>query len=152
TDIIVRSSERKRVHDVFTSSLGFTLQMGIAGEFVSYQASYVSSEKNGDRHSIDLHWRINNSELLSSLFSYDELLEHTMSLCKLCPGALGVNPVYALLIACMHRDTHKQNPYYVANLAHYSADRLIWVYDIHLLTQSFSITQWQDLMRLAKDK
>ena len=151
TDIIIPLSERRRVHDVLTT-LGFELGVGVSGEFINYQASYTFTAADASKHSIDLHWRINNSELLSHLFSYDELLEHAISLSKLCPDALGVSPVYALLLACMHRNTHKQNPYYVDGVAYYSADRLVWIYDIHLLAESLSSTQWHDVMRLARDK
>ena len=137
TDIIIPSTERWRVHDVLTT-LGFELDMGVSGEFISYEASYTFTAADMGMHNIDLHWRINNSELLSRLFSYDELLENAIHLPKLCPEALGVSPVYALLLACMHRATHKQNPYYVDGVAYYSADRLIWLYDIHLLAKSLS--------------
>ena len=40
TDIIIPSTERRRVHDVLTT-LGFELRMGVSGEFISYQASYM---------------------------------------------------------------------------------------------------------------
>src|SRR5262245_25545256 len=66
TDMIIPPSEQRRVHDVLTK-LGFELSVGISGEFISYQATYVSTEANAGTHSIDLHWRINNSELLSRL-------------------------------------------------------------------------------------
>jgi len=151
TDIIIPSTERRRVHDVLTT-LGFALDMGVSGEFISYQASYTFSQADTGTHSIDLHWKINNSELLSRLFSFDELLQRAIPLSKLCPEALGVSPVHALLLACMHRATHKHNPYYVDGVAYYSADRLIWLYDVHLLTKSLSLTQWGEVVPLARDK
>jgi hypothetical protein len=132
--------------------LGFELGTGVSGEFISYQASYTLAAVDTGTHSIDLHWRINNSELLSRLFSYDELLKHVIPLSKLCPDALGLSPVYALLLASMHRATHKQNPYYVDGVAYYSADRLIWLYDVHLLAESLSSAQWHDVVRLAREK
>jgi len=151
TDIIISSAERRRVHDALTS-LGFERGMGVSGEFISYEANYAFTTANTGTHNIDLHWRINNSELLSRLFSYEELLERAIRLPKLSPHALGVSPVHALLVACMHRATHKQNPYYVDGVAYYSADRLIWLYDVHLLAESFSSTQWHEVVRLAREK
>jgi len=151
TDMLIPLTERKRVHDVFTS-LGFERDMGVSGEFISYEANYAFTTADTGTHNIDLHWRINNSELLSRLFSYEELLERAIRLPKLCPHALGVSPVYALLVASMHRATHKQNPYYVDGVAYYSADRLIWLYDVHLLAESLSSTQWHDVVRLAREK
>lgn len=151
TDLIIPLSAREQVHEVL-EVLGFERCLGVSGEFVSYQSCYTLSTAEAGQHSIDLHWRINNSELLSRLFAYDELRENAMSLSGLCRGALGLNPVYALLLACMHRDTHKQNPYYAAGAAHYSADRLIWIYDIDLLARSLPPAQWHDLVRLAGNK
>jgi hypothetical protein len=151
TDIIIPSAERRRVHDVLTT-LGFKLDMGVSGEFISYEASYTFTATDGGTHNIDLHWRINNSALLSRLFSYDELLEDAIRLPKLCPEALGLSPVHALLVACMHRATHRQNPYYADGVAYYSADRLIWLYDVLLLSKSLSSAQWHNIVRLARDK
>jgi len=151
TDMIIPSSERRRVHDVLTT-LGFALGTGVSGEFISYQASYSLSTAETGTHRIDLHWKINNSELLSRLFSFDELIEQAVPLSNLCPGALGVSPAYALLLACMHRAAHTHYPYYVDGVAYYGGDRLIWLYDIHLLITSLSPTQWHEVVRLAKDK
>jgi hypothetical protein len=52
----------------------------------------------------------------------------------------------------MHRATHKQNPYYVDDIAYYSPDRLIWLYDVHLLANSLSSANWHDFVRLAVNK
>jgi hypothetical protein len=60
--------------------------------------------------------------------------------------------VDALLIACMHRATHKENPYYVDGVAHYSANRLVWLYDIHLLLASLSQEQTNEFLRRSEAK
>jgi hypothetical protein len=151
TDIIIPPTERSRAHDLFTT-LGFERGMAVSGELISYEASYTLTRVDTGVHNIDLHWRINNSELLARLFSYDELLEDAVCLPELCPEALGLCPVHALLVACMHRAMHKQNPYYVDGVAYYSADRLIWLYDIHLLTEFLSRCEWHDVLALAVDK
>ncbi len=58
----------------------------------------------------------------------------------------------ALLLACMHRCTHKQNPFYVNGDAHHTADRLIWLYDIHLLAEKLSGPEWEKFVRAATQK
>jgi hypothetical protein len=60
--------------------------------------------------------------------------------------------VHALLIACMHRAGHKQAPYFVEGVAYFSGDRLIWLYDIHLLAQALSGPQWEEFLALAREK
>jgi hypothetical protein len=151
TDLIIAPDERHQL-DVALKSLGFARDFAVSGDFVSYQACYTREEDGGETHTLDLHWRINNSEVLARLFAYDELRRQAQALPRLCPQALGASPVHALLLACMHRATHKQNPYYVDGVAHYGGDRLIWLYDIHLLAKSLTSTQWDEFLQLAESK
>jgi hypothetical protein len=133
-------------------TLGFRRNTGISGEFVSYQGSFTKEIESGGQHTIDLHRRINNSQLLSRLFSYAELRTEACPLPALCEGALAVGPVHALLLASLHPATHKHSPYIVADMVHYGGDRLIWHYDVHLLAQSFTPAQWQDFVDRAVAK
>lgn len=151
TDIIVAPAARSRAQAAL-EALGFRRDPGVSGEFVSYQACYTIAEGGGRNHSIDLHWRINNSELLSRLFTHDELIAQACPLPLLDPHALIASPVHALLLACMHRATHKQNPYYVDDVAYFGGDRLIWLYDIHLLVGQFGDAEWEDFCRTASSK
>lgn len=151
TDILILKTDRSKAHGVLRN-LGFEPDKGVSGEFISYEKNYTFRAAAMGALNVDLHWRISNSEVLSRLFSYEELLDHAVCVPKLCPHALGLGPVHAMLIACMHRVTHKQNPYYVDGIAYYGADRLIWLYDIHLLAMSFSSDQWRELLAFAKDK
>jgi len=68
------------------------------------------------------------------------------------PDALAVSPVHALLLACMHRGTHRHNPYYVSGEPHTGGDRLIWLYDLHLLAESFGEHDWQSFIARADAK
>jgi hypothetical protein len=151
TDLIVAPESTAQV-DAALKELGFVRDVAVSGDFVSYQACYTREEDGGETHTLDLHWRINNSEVLARLFSYEELRRQAQALPRLCSLALGASPVHALLIACMHRATHKQNPMYVQGVPHYDADRLIWLYDIHLLVGTLSQAQWDEFARLAGSK
>ncbi len=151
TDLIVPISSRHRVHQVLVS-MGFERVLGVSGEFVSYQANYTRRAPDGSSHTLDVHWKINNSELLSRLFTYDELVHDARPLPQLSPRALGASPVQALLLSCMHRSTHKQNPYYVNDEPHHDANRLIWLYDIHLLAGTLSTSEWEQFASLASKK
>jgi hypothetical protein len=48
--------------------------------------------------------------------------------------------VHALILACIHRIAHHQHE-----------DRLIWLYDIHLLAGSMSCAEWTELGQLTLD-
>jgi hypothetical protein len=151
TDLIIAADSLASV-DAALTGMGYVRDLAVSGEFVSYQASYSQTTVDGSLHTLDLHWRINNSEVLANLFSYEELRTQAQRLPKLSPLAIGAGPVHALLLACMHRATHKQNPYYVDDVAHYGGDRLIWLYDIHLLAGSLDSVQWHEFLRLSEKK
>lgn len=151
TDFIIPPQTQSLVADTL-STLGFEHGCAVSGESISYQESFTRTESTGDAHTLDVHWRINNSELLSRLFSHEELLQHAQAVPALGPDAMAAGRVHALLLACMHRATHKHNPYYVDGVAYYSGDRLIWLYDIHLLAKSFTSAQWDEFLHLADQK
>ena len=151
TDFIIPPGSRAVVHQVLQTN-GFEPGVAVSGDHISYQASYTWAQGDEGEHTLDVHWRINNSELLSRLFTYEELLAHARPLPNLGPHALAAGPVHALLLACMHRATHKQNPYYVDGVAHYSGDRLIWLYDIHLLLGVLTPAEIDDFVCLARAK
>ena len=151
TDVIVPPQERVQADEALTSQ-GFKRSIGVSGEFISYQSNYTLKASGSGTHNIDLHWRINNSEVLSQLFSYEDLNSSAVPLRDLCPDAMAASPVHALLLACMHRAVHKQSPYYVNGAAYYSGDRLIWLYDIHLLASTFTSAQWQEFLNEARHK
>src|SRR5512139_1017150 len=150
TDLLVPLHERAWALDALTA-LGFARVLEL-GELTSYQACLTREVAGGGEHTLDLHWKINNSELLSRLLEYDELRRNAVPLPALSPDALAVGPVHALLIASMHRAGHKQAPYYIDGVAHYSGDRLIWLYDIHLLALELKPSQWDEFLALAGQK
>lgn len=150
TDLIVPAESRFAVHQALLAC-DFERDMAVSGELVTYQSNYAR-RAHGSEHTLDVHWKINNSEVLSRLFTHAELLAGSHPLPTLSPHARGPDAVHALLIACMHRATHKQNPYYVNGVAHYTGDRLIWLYDIHLLAAQLSPDEWNTFTDLAQAK
>jgi len=151
TDLIVPPEARESTHRLL-SALGWQRAIAVSGEFVSYQCTYTRQAADGATHCLDLHWKINNSEVLSQLFTHEELLRAGRPLPALCPHAVGASPVHSLLIACMHRATHLTNPYYVDRVAHCTDSRLIWLADIQLLARHLSDEDWSALVSLARQK
>jgi hypothetical protein len=151
TDLLIPTNARATT-DELLRGLGFEQDAAVSGQFVSYQSTYMRRAGTGMSHLLDLHWRINNSEVLSSLFTYDELWSQAIELPELGPNAYGPSPIHSTLIACMHRATHRMHPYYVDGVAHHDADRIIWLSDIHLITSRFSAREWKALFDLADEK
>ena len=151
TDLLIQPENRERARDILLG-LGFVTDTAVSGEVISYQHTYSLPVPEGGQHAIDLHWRINNSEVLASLLHYNELLEEAIAVPELCAQARAPGPLHAMLIACMHRAVHRQVPYFVDDTEHYSADRLIWLYDIHLLARNLSDDAWHRLVQCALAK
>ncbi len=122
------------------------------GRVISIEETFTFSDRAGFEHHIDLHRKLSNSAVLAGLFSYREFQERSVALPGLGPAARALGKVDALLVACMHRKVHLQSPYYVNGVAYHSADRLIWLYDIHLLAGGFSDQDWRSLLTQARNK
>lgn len=116
----------------------------------TYQAAYAFCAPDGTTHVFDLHWRFNNSEVLSRLFSFETLAARARPLARLCATARGAGRVDALLIACLHRATHRSAPYYLDD-APYRGERLIWLYDIVLLARLFDAEAWGSFVARAQE-
>jgi hypothetical protein len=131
---------------------GLVSPMTSGGEVISIERTFTFTDRTGFGHHIDLHRKLSNAIVLAKLFSYDELLGRSISLPDLGPVARAFGKIDALLVACMHRMVHIGSPYYVNDIAYFSADRLIWLYDIHLLAGGFSEQDWDSFLILAQDK
>lgn len=151
TDLLVPPAARDQA-DRRLEELGFRRARQISSEFVSHQASYTAGDKLGLVHTIDLHWRISNGQVLSKLFSHAELRGRAVPAPRLCREALATARPDAILIACMHRKTHSFAPYWVNGVCHSSPDRLIWLYDLHLLVQNLTLEEQQALVCRAHEK
>lgn len=151
TDMIVSSDDYDRASSIMISA-GFTRDKRVSGELISYQEGFSQDAGPAGSHAIDLHRKINNSEILSRLFSHAELMAAAQPLTALCDGAMAAGPVHALLLACFHPATHRTAPFYSDGVAYLGSGRLIWLYDVHLLAQILTAAQWEEFVRSAKEK
>jgi hypothetical protein len=147
-DMLIRRAEREVASGVL-AELGYERLNTMRGELVSSQSSWIKLDGYGVTHSIDLHWRINNCQIFAEAASYDELLNGSVPIQVL--GARALGPVHALLIACMHRVAHVTASWGVDETRHYG-DRLIWLYDIHLLASWMSLQELTQFVRLAVER
>ena len=122
------------------------------GVIVSSQATWSRIDTLGVRHDLDVHWRINNSLVLSREISYGELDGRAVPVLALGPDARALALPDALLFACMHRAGHVNTIYYSGDDVMIGGDRLIWFYDMHLLLQAMSVPEQQEFLRLATAK
>ena len=102
-----------------------------------HQFQYVRTDECGVARLVEVHLRIANPVVfaLALTFSY----AHAAAIAvPNVPGALTLSPPHALFLACVHRAAH-----------HFGSRRLIWLYDIHLLSRALSDEQWRTYVTLA---
>lgn len=151
TDLLIQKKDFQDADEIFVR-LGYERANAVTGELVSSQRSYYKNDDYGVSHNFDLHWRISNAYVFGETFAFDELWSSSIAIPALGAHARGLGAEHALLLACMHRLTHRQAPYYVDGVAYYDSDRLIWLYDIHLLARAMTASQWQRVIEVATEK
>ncbi len=148
TDLLIPQARKERAEEALRV-LGYARSDGVSGDVIAYQATWSRKDSLAIVHSLDIHWRISNSQILAQLLSYDELEACAVKLPPLGPNAHALAPVHALLFACMHRAGHANAPYHVGDVIYPGGDRLIWLYDIHLLVSRMSDAQLAEVVALA---
>jgi hypothetical protein len=122
TDLLVAREDALRARRVL-ERLGYIEPPFISGELLMHQADY-RRDYRGIQHRCDLHWRTTNPAMFAELFPFDEVARRAQPIAALGPTALTLDTADALLLACVHR------------VAHHRGDRLIWLYDVHLLARA----------------
>jgi hypothetical protein len=87
----------------------------------------------------DVHWRVANPQAFGDVLPFDELWRASVPMPRLGPAARGLSPVHALVLACTHRIAH-----------HFDSNRLIWLYDIHLIASALTADEWDGFLSLAE--
>ncbi len=123
--------------------MGYNRPSAVSGEFISHEFACYKSGRLGVEHALDFHWKLSNNQFFARTFTFNDLMAVAVPVANLSEHALAFDPEHALLHACMHRIGHKPQG---------DADRLIWLYDIHILARSFSQIQWDRLASLAVEK
>jgi hypothetical protein len=116
-DLLIDERDLETVRSAF-HSIGF-------GENVSVvrQHMFFRVDANRVMQSYDVHLDITNNATTAGVLRYEELRARAVQLAAF--GAFAPSPEDALLYACVHRVVH-----------HHDVERLIWLYDVHLLYQA----------------
>lgn len=114
-----------------------------SGELVAYELMCSRQVTADWKVEIDVHWRLVNSALFGSRFTFEELMEASVAIPFLGPDARGLGPVHALLHAALHR---------ASNLATGMGDGLKWLYDFVVLADRFTEADWRHTVQLAAER
>jgi hypothetical protein len=137
TDLLIDRGEIGRARRALTS-IGFAETPTSGDELGVRQHSFSRQDRFGVTHIYDVHVDIANSAVVADALRYDELRARAVPLPAVAPDALGPCNADALLHACIHRVVH-----------HHDSDRLIWLYDIHLLRERMTEEEHRQFWELA---
>jgi hypothetical protein len=137
TDIFIAPGAREATHDVL-HALDYRIPGHVGGDLLLSQTAYVKARHGETVHTIDVHWRLANPQVFATLPTFDELARDAIEVPGLGPSVRGLSPPAALLFACVHRVAH-----------HYDTPRLIWLYDVHLLSSALHPAEWERFVTLA---
>jgi hypothetical protein len=143
TDLLFRDKETTEKAWLVLEKAGYTRERTLEGKFVGYQFSCGRFLGTGMTNTFDIHNQISDYVSIAKKFSFDELNHSAVSLNYCGLQAKCFNSVYALLHASLHR---------ISNRPLAIQDRLIWLYDIHLLCTSLSHSEWEAFCCLSEEK
>lgn len=143
TDVLFPSKESAEHAWNVLKDRGYQRPIVISGEHVSHQFPCYKSLSMGINYALDIHWKISNRQFLASALPYAELANVAQPIPALGAAAKTLSLEHSLLLACVHRIAHK--PQGLEN-------RLIWLYDIHLMAEQMSPTQWNTFLHITKEK
>ena len=151
TDLLIPAAQRDLADDVLRRAR-YQAGESAGGGLASYERTYSKTDTAGVEHVLDLHWQLSNSQIYARSFNFAELYAASIPVPALGAFARMPSPLYGLLIACLHRISHLHAPYYVGGVPYLEANRLIWLYDIHLLINRLTPADWADFVGLATQK
>jgi hypothetical protein len=140
TDLMIRRTDVDRVRRTMVRC-GYSAPTYCDGELLFCQFPMEKTDRFGLTHTFDFHWRISTQSVFADLLVYEELAAAAVALPALGAHARTAGPLHALLLACVHPVMHHRN-----------AERLIWLYDLHLLASQLSERDLDRFVELAVAK
>ena len=142
-DVLIRTADLPAARHLL-EGFGYRRPNAVTGTLVSYQECHAKREGPVD-HVIDLHWQINNGQVFAHALRFEESYARSVPVPQLAASARALCPSQALLLACMHRAAH-------LGVDGPEGNRLIWLYDIHLIANAMTAGEWRDFEKLCVAK
>lgn len=144
TDIVILNSQRRATRNV----------MKACGFFACHDARALQETWQADAspnfsHQVDLHWRINASAAIAERLERIDPFSRSVALPDLSSHARGLAPADNLLLICLNRAAHSLLGYGFGAERKFEGDRLIWAFDIDLITRTLSEEDWDAITQRA---
>ena len=130
TDLLVRPADAQAARETL-ESLGYIATNYSDGQVLFRQFELQRRDQFGLTHAVDIHWALSTQAVFADQFGFEELEAGAVPIPSLGEHARGLGLTDALLVACVHPAMHHRNE-----------ERLIWLYDIHLVASRLTDPDW----------
>ena len=138
TDLMITVAHVDAARGVM-ASLGYIETVHCSDLFSQFEVQ--KRDRFGVVHAFDVHWKISTQPVFADVLSHREMLRDAVSVPALGAAAFAPGFVDALLLACIHPAMHHKN-----------AERILWIYDTHLLASRLTDDEFCDFARQAMHK
>ena len=138
TDLVIARADIEAARRAL-GSLGYTATASCHDLFSQFEMQ--KADRFGLVHAFDVHWKISTQPVFEHVLTYDEMIPRARRVPSLGPHAITAGHVDALLLACIHTAMHHRNE-----------QRVLWLYDAHLLASALTRDDFRELARRAKQK
>lgn len=130
TDLLISMRHIEPVREAMTG-LGFQVVSPI---YKTHQFSCIKEGRDA-LVQLDIHWRVLNAPQFARVISFEHAVDRAIPV----PGLAGwrtLGPEHSMLLACMH----------LKGSTFHDENRLIWLYDIHLMADAMTSEQMNSLV------
>lgn len=142
TDLYIREEDTQATADLLSHN-GYQVTGLGQRKYSSRQfgASIVAFQQV--RTHFDIHWKLSNRVMFNATLPFADCLENKQPIAALGANAFAPSNTDLLLHACIHRIAHGRNT---------ERDRLLWLYDIHLLAEAMDEAALEGFGKKAKER
>ena len=141
-DILIEEQDAELAKTLL-EKIGYELQDSNFGTLVHSQFVMSKTVSDHTKLHIDIHTRLFNRPALQSLLSHNQMKSEALPLygTQTTTTALGLSPspAHCLIHSCLHLLAH-----------HYNSRKLIWLYDIKLISDRLDVEQKTALLSFSK--
>jgi hypothetical protein len=151
TDVLIALQDKASM-TAMLEAMGYVGDLIAAQHWATSERTFAKTATAGVSSRLDVHWRINNSPLFwHAQWEQAQLIDEAQPLPRLHSDARCPDMATLLLHACLHRASHFGAPMSFGGEAHNAVNRLIWLYDIHLLSAALSDAGWRKFLASATE-
>lgn len=126
TDLYIREEDTRKTSTLLADH-GYEVSGLGSRKYSSKQFGATTASFQKVRTHFDIHWKLSNRVMFRATLPFEDCYQNRQAVTALGPSAYALSPIDLLLHACIHRIAHGRNT---------QRDRLIWLYDIHLLVEA----------------